>query len=75
MMSSRASNTGDSLRDNRTHEPARRWEPKRLRYRLYTFPAVLARGGQQIRLRYAGHHPWVALLAGALTALTILDST
>ena len=56
-------------------EPARRWEPKRLRYRLYTIPAVLARGGRRVRLRYAGHHPWVSLLVSALTALTILDST
>ena len=56
-------------------DPARRWEPKRLRHRLYTIPAVLARGSRQIRLRYTTHHPWVALLIGALTALTILDST
>ncbi|MBK8459248.1 MAG: IS1380 family transposase [Micropruina sp.] len=56
-------------------QPARRWEPKRLRYRLYTIPAALVRGGRQIRLRYAGHHPWVTLLTAALTALTILDST
>ena len=57
------------------HQPARRWEPKRLRYRLYTIPAAIAHGGRQIRLRYPGHHPWVTLLTGALTALTILDST
>ena len=56
------------------HE-ARRWEPKRLRYRLYTIPAVLARGGRQVRLRYAGHHPWVSVLIAALTVLTALDST
>jgi hypothetical protein len=58
-----------------TDTDARRWEPKRLRYRLYTIPTALARGGRQQRLRYAGHHPWVTLLIGALTALTILDST
>lgn len=56
-------------------EPARRWEPKRLRYRLFTIPAALVRGSRQVRLRYAGHHPWVTLLVGALTALSILDST
>ena len=56
-------------------EPARRWEPKPLRYRLYTIPAVLARGGRQVRLRYAGHHPWVSVLIAALTVLTALDST
>ena len=56
-------------------QPARRWEPKRLRYRLYTIPAVLVRGSRQERLRYARQHPWVTLLIGALTTLTILDST
>ncbi|MGB7962222.1 MAG: IS1380 family transposase [Propionicimonas sp.] len=54
---------------------ARRWEPKRLRYRLFTIPAALVRGSRRVRLRYAGHHPWVTLLVGALTALTALDST
>jgi Transposase DDE domain group 1 len=54
---------------------ARRWEPKRLRYRLYTIPAVLTRGGRQTRLRYAGHHPWVTVLVGALSALTLLGGT
>ena len=54
---------------------ARRWEPKRLRYRLYSIPAVLVRGGRQVRLRYASHHPWAGLLIGALTTLTSLDST
>jgi Transposase DDE domain group 1 len=58
-----------------TDQDARRWEPKRLRYRLYTIPAALARGGRQTRLRYAAHHPWVALLAAALTTLTALDSS
>lgn len=54
---------------------ARRWEPKRLRYRLYTIPATLARGARQTRLRYASHHRWTTLLAAALTTLTVLDST
>lgn len=52
---------------------ARRWEPRRLRHRLYTIPAALARGGRQTRLRYARHHPWAALLATALTVLAALD--
>ncbi len=56
-------------------EPARRWEPKRLRYRLFTIPAALARGSRQEHIHYAAHHPWVTLLVGALTALTTLDST
>ena len=52
---------------------ARRWEPRRLRHRLYTIPAALVRGGRQTRLRYARHHPWVTLLATALTVLGALD--
>jgi hypothetical protein len=56
-------------------DDARRWEPKRLRHRLYTIPALLVRGSRQLRLRYAGHHPWATLLIGALTTLTRLDST
>ena len=52
---------------------ARRWEPRRLRHRLYTIPAALVRGGRQIRLRYARHHPWATLLATALTILGALD--
>ena len=28
-----------------TDHPARRWEPKRLRLRLFTVPAILARNG------------------------------
>ena len=61
---------------------ARRWEPKRLRHRLYSIPAVLARGGRRVRLRYASHHPWNAshhpwttLFIAALATLTSLDST
>lgn len=58
-----------------TDQPARRWEPKRLRHRLFTIPATLARSSRQVRLRYASHQPWTALLVGALTTLTNLDST
>ncbi|MFT3860044.1 IS1380 family transposase [Micropruina sp.] len=54
---------------------ARRWEPKRLRYRLYSIPAALTRSSRQTRLRYPTHHPWAALLAIALTALALHDST
>ena len=58
-----------------TDSDARRWEPKRLRHRLFTIPAQLVRGGRRLRLRYATHHPWAALLAAALTTLATLDST
>ena len=58
-----------------TDSDARRWEPKRLRYRLYTIPAILTRGARQTRLRYATHHPWATVLAAALSALAVLDSS
>ena len=32
---------------------ARRWEPKRLRLRLFTLPATIARTGRQVRLHRA----------------------
>jgi Transposase DDE domain group 1 len=37
---------------------ARRWEPKRLRTRLFTVPATLVRTGRQRLLHLAEHHPW-----------------
>lgn len=51
---------------------ARRWEPKRLRHRLYTIPATLARGARQIRIHYASHHPWARLATNAITRLDAL---
>ena len=44
-----------------TGTDARRWEPKRLRLRLFTVPATLARHGRRTQLRYADKHPWAAL--------------
>ena len=60
-----------ALHDN----DARRWEPRRLRHRLYTIRARLVRGARQTRLRYATHHPWAGLLACALTTLAVLDTS
>lgn len=51
---------------------ARRWEPRRLRYRLFTIPARLAHSQRQHRLRYPTSHPWTRLLTTALTALVAL---
>ncbi|MDR1152654.1 MAG: IS1380 family transposase [Bifidobacteriaceae bacterium] len=48
---------------------ARRWEPKRLRWRLFTIPATLARRASLTHLRLAAHHPWAHLLAEALARL------
>jgi len=51
---------------------ARRWEPKRLRLRLFTVPAVLARTGRQVWLHLAGKSPWAGLAADAVHRLRAL---
>jgi hypothetical protein len=48
-----------------TDHPARRWEPKRLRYRLFTIPAVLASTGRRSLLHLADHRPWAGLAVDA----------
>jgi hypothetical protein len=53
------------------HE-SRRWEPKRLRYRLFTTPAALARTGRQVLLHLAQKAPWAELVADALQRLHAL---
>ena len=55
-----------------TGHDARRWEPKRLRLRLFTVPATLARTGRRRLLHLAAHHPWAALVVDAITALRTL---
>src|SRR3954452_9955419 len=51
---------------------ARRWEPKRLRHRLFTIPAALAHGGRRVRLHLSDRAPWAALVRDAITALHAL---
>ena len=53
---------------------ARRWEPKRLRLRLFSVAGRLARGGRRLRLRLAGHWPWVGEITAAATRLQALQS-
>jgi hypothetical protein len=48
---------------------ARRWEPKRLRLRLFTIPATLARTGRRVMLHLTGRHPWADLVQRAVTNL------
>jgi Transposase DDE domain group 1 len=52
-----------------TDHPARRWEPKRLRTRLFTVPATLAATGRRRLLHLAGHHPWAAAVHAAVLRL------
>ena len=53
---------------------ARRWEPKRLRLRLFSAAGRLARGGRRLRLRLAERWPWAADLTAAVTRLQALPS-
>lgn len=57
------------------HEtPARRYEPKRLRLRLFAVAARLARGGRRLRLRVAASWPWARQLVTAITRLQALPA-
>jgi hypothetical protein len=51
---------------------ARRWEPKRLRLRLFTVPANLASTGRRVLLHLATKAPWAQLAADALHRLRAL---
>jgi hypothetical protein len=55
--------------------PAPRWEPKRLRTRLFTIPATLARTGRRRLLHLADHHPWATIVSDAVTRLRDLTTT
>jgi hypothetical protein len=52
--------------------PARAWEPKRLRLRLFSAAGRLARGGRRLRLRIAAAWPWATQLTAAITRLQAL---
>lgn len=52
-----------------TRHDARRWEPKRLRLRLFTTPAVIARRARQQILHLAAHAPWANVAKDGLTRL------
>ena len=53
---------------------ARRWEPKRLRLRLFSVAGRLARGGRRLRLRLAARWPWAGQITAAATRLQALPS-
>jgi hypothetical protein len=54
--------------------PARRWEPKRLRLRLFSAAGRLVRGGRRLRLRLAATWPWATQITAAITRLQALPS-
>ena len=53
---------------------ARRWEPKRLRLRLFSVAGRLASSGRRRRLRLAGRWPWAGEVTAAATRLQALPS-
>ena len=55
------------------HE-ARRWEPKRLRYRLFTIPATLARHGRRTILHLSNRSRWAHIILAAISALRALPA-
>jgi Transposase DDE domain group 1 len=54
--------------------PARSWEPKRLRLRIFAVAGRLVRGGRRLRLRLAARWPWTAQIIAAITRLYALAS-
>lgn len=53
---------------------ARRWEPKRLRLRLFSIAGKLAATGRTVTMRLSAHAPWSRLLTDAVTALRTLHA-
>ncbi|HEY2640707.1 MAG TPA: IS1380 family transposase [Streptosporangiaceae bacterium] len=51
------------------HGPARRWEPKRLRLRLFAAAGRIVRGARQLRLRLAARWPWTVQISAAVQRL------
>lgn len=54
--------------------PARRWEPKRLRLRLFTIAGRIARTSRRTVLHLSSHAPWTELLLRAVTTLRALPA-
>jgi hypothetical protein len=52
--------------------PARRWEPKRLRLRLFAAAGRLVRGSRRLRLRLAARWPWSRQITAAMHRLQAL---
>jgi Transposase DDE domain group 1 len=54
--------------------PARKWEPKRLRHRLFSTAGRVVRGGRRLRLRLAARWPWAPLITAAISRLQALPA-
>ncbi|MEZ5085440.1 MAG: IS1380 family transposase [Tessaracoccus sp.] len=57
-----------------TEHSARRWEPKRLRYRLYTIGAVIARHARRVILHLSDRSSWADLILTAINRLRALPA-
>ncbi|WP_281157718.1 transposase, partial [Streptomyces sp. HYC2] len=53
---------------------ARLWEPRRLRFRLFSAAGQLVTTGRRLILRIARHWPWTHEITGALERLTLLPN-
>jgi hypothetical protein len=53
---------------------ARRWEPKRLRLRLFSCAGRIVKGSRRLRLRLARTWPWADLITTAITRLQALPA-
>jgi hypothetical protein len=51
-----------------------RWEPKRLRLRIFSVAGRLASSGRRLRLRLAERSTWAAEIAAAVTRLDAIPS-
>jgi hypothetical protein len=51
---------------------ARRWEPRRLRFRLFATAGRIVRGGRRRTLRLTARSPWAALITAGLARLNSL---
>jgi hypothetical protein len=52
--------------------PARRWEPRRLRLRIFSCAGRIVRGGRRLRLRLAASWPWASEITTAIIRLQAL---
>lgn len=57
-----------------TSSDARRWEPKRLRLRIFSIAGRIARHARQTRLRLSERAPWSGLVTSALARLDALPA-
>ncbi len=54
--------------------PSRRWEPKRLRLRIFAVAGRIVRGGRRLRLRLAERWPWTGQITAATARLQALPA-